>query len=1341
METEDPLKDLIEASCTSREVDALGALEKELIPDRGALSIEDLEQEWLELASSTLGDDSNSNNPFPDKQPEKLLTNIENLKRFTSYLFERRYGWSEALNKENKLECSHGLGSQPTCPTSEEDVLLKGRLNDLLDDFLKWYFCQPVNPQLLESLKHTIVKASSFPVVRNQTFVHVMEWLKVNAHDSARISESFDLIKDIMVCGLTDIWSAIRNACVARLSPIIEHFKITQIEAFFQDLAKICLNKESTWQAIEGAVMGINSIIRRFQWIGCQPAEPSLSGSGTEKAEYYLKFGVEELTQLPIFISSQIHSVIFPLLGHPQLSIRENAIKAFSSFLSRCEFKEALSSFKEVISLLCTGAMSDPIPADGQIAIPSPRNNLPHLAVMKPDYKFLDAYHAEGLLGVCIFLVKHISPGYLLPHWPLYFSTFNLYLMHPASTVRQATSAVFKYLVAKDSNNPSLLKLVLQGLCAEWSVDMSLLTQHANYRSIHKSYISTEPQNPGVEHEEKTFPITRPRVPSTESYDRVFDGESHTSRSGMLHPRQRRLSINMVHTAGCGDQFYISADSIISKAWEWREGRLFAYELIIKFLIINHIHYLFPSYALPPHKFDGMASTDDTLTTSHQSRVLDSKGQVKSQSHGGSTLHKIFHNPGLTKKHSVDETKLSSDDKERSSSAGKERKQGGTSQSSPGEKEKVLTRACSERRKETTTNIPEDLQKKRAMTQVDVTAQANPQNAIKKHYTYFTKQEKQKISPRLKFLATATSLLNQTKQMDGTQAWKVCQGAGDLMCLHSPVKITDHKPNEEFSNDSELLKSCLCPATSDSLDDVVVPDWIHGVQCENMAGILRLLLLQTIECLADTRWELRRMGQQTLPLITECIRWYDMQILKSLWDTHLVNETTLICYGVCIALKFSINHAIRLVHFLEQPPASWKDPGACREIALSIVDVIRTGLPTWMKSVHQIIHRPNFDKLTVVAMEIVMLAHSCFPHCVPEKLFEERTILNLFKKLFVHAHREYPLAEELKMDVDTQPLQTPLDGYLNCCTRDEISTSYPQLVEKYAVTETHPWMPHFFRSCELEHVISVLPIMVYHIGYYSEISDMYRALLEGIHCLLTMTGEYLHKHCLMKPEGEMAKVYDQAMGEMCHLITLKTLELSVARQLLDLFVIVCEYVTGTAHLSRVFEAITTRLDLFFALGDDPSPNRTDSEAHGMSSSNLALLSNDIPASPVEATEDISDDEDEHKEHSHIIKESLVLNTSNSSSQAGGMRSSTPEGRVVSPAIDDIGSESGSDWDSWDDDEEDQTGLTGIFAEFLSKLQVVYSETPTGGKHSEFHEELIKSGASERKLINSLLDKV
>ena len=42
---------------------------------------------------------------------------------------------------------------------------------------------------------------------------------------------------------------------------------------------------------------------------------------------------------MPEFISSKMQGVIYPLLAHPQLSIRENASKAFSSFLAHFPVK------------------------------------------------------------------------------------------------------------------------------------------------------------------------------------------------------------------------------------------------------------------------------------------------------------------------------------------------------------------------------------------------------------------------------------------------------------------------------------------------------------------------------------------------------------------------------------------------------------------------------------------------------------------------------------------------------------------------------------------------------------------------------------------------------------------------------------------------------------------------------------------------------------------------------------------------------------------------------------------------------------------------------------------
>lgn len=54
-------------------------------------------------------------------------------------------------------------------------------------------------------------------------------------------------------------------------------------------------------------------------------------------------------------------------------------------------------------------------------------------------------------------------------------------------------------------------------------------------------------------------------------------------------------------------------DSILASTWEWREGRLFAYELILKYLIANHIHYMFPSYALSYSPRNASMSMDEAM--------------------------------------------------------------------------------------------------------------------------------------------------------------------------------------------------------------------------------------------------------------------------------------------------------------------------------------------------------------------------------------------------------------------------------------------------------------------------------------------------------------------------------------------------------------------------------------------------------------------------------------------------------------------------------------------------------------------------------------------------------
>ena len=80
-------------------------------------------------------------------------------------------------------------------------------------------------------------------MVRNQTVVHIMEWLIHRIRDRAA-HEHINDVYQLMLCGLTDIWSAIRNAAVSRLPPVIDGFSLEELQVFFLSLAEVIV-KES----------------------------------------------------------------------------------------------------------------------------------------------------------------------------------------------------------------------------------------------------------------------------------------------------------------------------------------------------------------------------------------------------------------------------------------------------------------------------------------------------------------------------------------------------------------------------------------------------------------------------------------------------------------------------------------------------------------------------------------------------------------------------------------------------------------------------------------------------------------------------------------------------------------------------------------------------------------------------------------------------------------------------------------------------------------------------------------------------------------------------------------
>ncbi|CAH1780021.1 unnamed protein product [Owenia fusiformis] len=1220
---DNPAELLLAVTSCEEEVLHLSKLRQDLIPPSDIFldleGDEDIfEKEWLRTAASTPDDD----NPFPDKSVTDIFLNQNDLDKFTHYLFERRFGWSEVGI------ISADVGGKKVGSGKQKEVKYKTTLNDLLDDYIRWYLCQTMCSPILEGLRYTILQAAQKPVVRNQCMVHIMEWIKINGE---RLQvQDFTLIKGLILIGVTDIWSAIRNATISRLGPIVEYFSLLQLEEFFTDLVKICQNDASNWQSKEGAVMGINTVVRKFQTVG-------MLHQG-ETSEYLVKFGKLELAHLPKFLTNQIQVVIYPLLAHPQLSIREHAIKAFSSYLARCGPKEQLSSFNDVIRQLCRGTEAC---EGGEQA--KKVKVLPHLATLRSDYEFLDAYTAEGLLGVCVFLVKHIPPEQLMnkENWERYFSTFNLYLMHPASTVRQATSTIFKFIVAKDCNNPELLNLVLKELSSEWKPNKSLLN---------KPITTTTPRRLSSEGLGDQAAIR------SDSFSKRTRGS--TKRAGST--LSRRLTITKISAIE-------SEDKSVSDTWEWREGRLFAYELIVKFLIKNHLFHTFG----PSDKPGGHTRVFGT-TSVDESQMLKEMGQahdtiMKTQSYGGVSLQKAItttvrdkdqHHKGHNRKKSMDEVK-----------------------------EEVI---CSKTPPQRTTISM-------------ATRESHHQDAETRSQSERDQQLKQyRMATVGNFGDTDQTIqhLNKyTKWPSGTNR------ASSLLTVTKMVETQTNKgPSVSFS---ELLKD---------------------------------MMYQTIECLSDVRWEIRRMGQQVLPHLIEAIRWYNMSVLEELWNEHITPNTTLICYGACLALKYSLSHAAKLKGLHKEPPSSWQDVKVCRKIIDTITETTKSYLPVWMKCVHTLLQRPVFDKLSVVAMEILLLGYGNFHEClIEQRNIHEPTMLNHLRNVFLNSSSEAlnedsNLVKVLRDLGGCRPFMPPGEGFLSCSTKGDTSQSAQQY-ERLLLSETHSSLLRYLEGTNIAHTAFMMPLLVRHIHTFTEETHICSSFVNSVEVLANKANAYLsssnREDNSSNKEVHLVMPYCiLAIQELANtLIASKAGDLSILRQSLELIGLISRHIPKEKHLTLLFQAIISRLKNSNACLD--TSNEDD---------DIYLMSNDIRPSPIMMQELDSDEEVlEPRVPDNMLQESLTLNVSSGSGSGpsgrlSAMTNSSTDGRVMSPASN--YSDAESDWDNWSDDEEDQVALTEIFHSFLQTLTSQYNAPK---QRQQFQQELKRLSDKERKLIENLIN--
>ena len=74
-------------------------------------------------------------NPFPKVTTDIICRSQDDLNRFTCYLFDRRYGWSETDKEDGKrVRRLSSTGFTMSAGTEKQKTIL----NALLDQYIKW---------------------------------------------------------------------------------------------------------------------------------------------------------------------------------------------------------------------------------------------------------------------------------------------------------------------------------------------------------------------------------------------------------------------------------------------------------------------------------------------------------------------------------------------------------------------------------------------------------------------------------------------------------------------------------------------------------------------------------------------------------------------------------------------------------------------------------------------------------------------------------------------------------------------------------------------------------------------------------------------------------------------------------------------------------------------------------------------------------------------------------------------------------------------------------------------------------------------------------------------------
>lgn len=580
-----------------------------------------------------------------------------------------------------------------------------------------------------------------------------------------------------------------------------------------------------------------------------------------------LAFGRHLFYHLPKFLAGPIRDVVYPLLAHEMLSVRENAIRLFTAFLLRSEPIEAVTSLKEVLNVL-RGREARPVdPAyDGRASGAASRGRAPppppvpredgrdgfRLPAATADELrpggISDPFHAEGALGLIVVLVRLAPSSLLQASWGVVFPTLRQYLQHDASTVRQVASKAFLQIAAKgrDSGVVPLLATVLKSLVGSWAIvgPNSVREGVGGLDGLGMSVITED--NGSEDGEVASVRSDDPLAPATGAdaslgvSDRDEEARAHLEAAAAAARKWGPLK------------------------WQGKEGYLLAYELILRFVVGNHQTALGDVASITPLQ-QARRNSSAAPPSRRGSRAGDSAAAAAAASALAAALAA-----------ETDPKPPSGTGKADSASTA------GATGSVPG---LAAPQAVTPVRKRSAATAPSPLAPSPFLSPAHIESPERRAGARHPHASHRSDVRHASSAPSEDGVSDRDS-----------SAWNgINRRSGD-------ADAEDSNPTGSLLY--YLVQSCSAADAGSS----------HSQELP-LATALRLLVVQTQECLGDNRFELRRMADQVLPLLTEFLLWADLAVLGSLWGglpTYIAHRDARGCLMAASTLSLSLRRVRRL---------------------------------------------------------------------------------------------------------------------------------------------------------------------------------------------------------------------------------------------------------------------------------------------------------------------------------------------------------------------------------------------------------------------------------------------